>query len=64
MKVSLDVGRCVGHAQCHATAPEVFPIDDDSGFCTLEPHVVSPELEQVTRDGVRACPEHALILEE
>jgi ferredoxin len=30
----------------------------------LEEHEVKPEDEQKTRDGVAACPEMALILEE
>jgi ferredoxin len=62
MKVRLDAARCVGHAQCCAVSPELFPIDDD-GYSILETHVVKPEDEQVTRDGVAACPELALIIE-
>jgi ferredoxin len=62
MKVRLDAARCVGHAQCHAVSPELFPIDDD-GYSILETHVVKAEDEQVTRDGVAACPELALIID-
>jgi ferredoxin len=62
MKVRLEAARCVGHAQCYAVSPELFPIDDD-GYSILETHVVKPEDEQVTRDGVAACPELALIIE-
>jgi ferredoxin len=42
MKVRLDAARCVGHAQCYAVSPELFPIDDD-GYSILETHVVKPE---------------------
>ncbi|WP_077098106.1 ferredoxin [Mycobacterium terramassiliense] len=63
MKVRLEKSRCVGHAQCYAVDPELFPIDA-SGYSTLEEHEVRPEDEQVTRDGVASCPEMALILEE
>ncbi len=63
VKVRVDLARCVGHAQCYAVDPEIFPIDD-SGYSTLEEHEVAPEDEQVTRDGVASCPEMALILEE
>ena len=63
MKVRLEQSKCVGHAQCYAVDPELFPIDD-SGYSTLEAHDVSPGDEQATRDGVAACPELALILEE
>lgn len=63
MKVSLDQSKCVGHAQCYAVDPELFPIDE-SGYSILEEHEVSPQDAQSTRDGVAACPEMALILEE
>lgn len=63
MKVRLDNAKCMGHAQCNAVAPDLFPIDD-AGYCVLQPHEVRPEDEQATRDGVAACPEQALIIEE
>ncbi|KAA1250915.1 ferredoxin [Mycobacterium simiae] len=63
MKVRLEQSRCVGHAQCFAVDPQLFPIDD-SGYSILEEHVVQPEDEQLTRDGVAACPEMALRLDE
>jgi ferredoxin len=63
MKVRLEQSRCVGHAQCYAVDPDLFPIDD-SGYSILEEHEVRTEDEQAVRDGVAACPEMALILEE
>lgn len=63
MKVRLEQPKCVGHAQCYAVDPELFPIDE-SGYSTLEEHEVRPEDAQLTRDGVAACPEMALTLEE
>ena len=62
VRVRLDRSACVGHAQCHAVSPELFPIDG-AGYSTLEEHQVEPKDEQLTRDGVAACPEAALILE-
>ncbi|ETZ99372.1 4Fe-4S single cluster domain protein [Mycobacterium kansasii 824] len=53
----------MGHAQCYAVDPELFPIDE-SGYSILEEHQVRPEDAQLTRDGVAACPEMALILDE
>ena len=35
MKVRLEQSKCVGHAQCYAVDPELFPIDD-SGYSILE----------------------------
>jgi ferredoxin len=63
MKVRLEQSRCVGHAQCYAVVPELFAIDD-SGYSILEAHEVKPGDEEKTRDGVAACPELALVLEE
>jgi len=63
MRVRVDNAKCAGHAQCYAVDPDLFPLDD-SGYSILEEHEVKPEDEQKTRDGVAACPEMALILEE
>lgn len=63
MKVHLDQSKCVGHAQCYAVDPDLFPIDD-CGYSILEAHEVKPGDEQLTRDGVAACPEGALILDD
>jgi ferredoxin len=63
MKVRLEQSRCVGHAQCYAVDPDIFPIDE-SGYSTLQEHEVAPEDVAVTRDGVASCPEMALILAE
>jgi ferredoxin len=63
VKVRLEQSKCVGHAQCYAVDQELFPIDD-SGYSILQAHDVRPEDEQVVRDGVAACPELALLLEQ
>ena len=63
MKVRLVQSKCVGHAQCYAVDPQLFPIDE-SGYSILDEHEVRPEDAQAVRDGVAACPELALILEE
>ena len=63
VKVRLEKSKCVGHAQCYAVSPELFPIDD-SGYSILEEHEVRPEDEELTREGVASCPEMALVLEE
>lgn len=63
MKVRLERSKCVGHAQCYAVDPDLFPIDE-SGYSILEAHHVQPEDEELVRDGVASCPEMALVLEE
>lgn len=63
MQVRLERSKCVGHAQCYAVDPQLFPIDE-SGYSILRARQVRPEDEQLTRDGVASCPEMALILQE
>jgi ferredoxin len=63
MQIRLDRPRCVGHAQCYAVNPELFPIDD-TGYSTLQDHEVSPADEATIRAGVEACPERALVIDE
>ncbi|HTY29023.1 MAG TPA: ferredoxin [Mycobacterium sp.] len=63
MKVRLERSKCMGHAQCYAVAPDLFPIDDD-GYCTLVEAVVPPGQEALAEAGVAACPETALIISD
>lgn len=63
MKVSLDRSKCSGHAMCHATDEELFPLDEQ-GYSILETHVVAKEDEDRVRMGVEACPEGALSIDE
>lgn len=63
VKISLDRSMCAGHAMCNAVAPELFPLDDE-GYSILEPHVVAAGDVQRARDGVAACPEGALSIDE
>ncbi|OBK63279.1 ferredoxin [Mycobacterium colombiense] len=63
MKVRVDNSKCMGHAQCYAVSPKLFPIDE-SGYSNVQAHEVTPGDEQLTREGVEACPEQALIIEE
>jgi len=63
MRVRLENSRCSGHAQCSAVDPELFPLDD-LGYSVLQARDVTPAMERRVRDGVAACPEGALVLEE
>lgn len=63
MKIRLDRAKCAGHALCYGVDPDLFPLDDD-GYSTLTPHVVQAGDERAVRDGVAACPEVALIIDD
>lgn len=63
LTIRLRRDKCVGHAQCYAVDPDVFPIDDE-GYSTIDVQRVPPDAAQIARDGVAACPELALTLDE
>ncbi|MCV7165758.1 ferredoxin [Mycobacterium stomatepiae] len=63
MRVRLEKSKCVGHAQCYAVDPDLFPIDE-SGYSILEEREVPPDEVELTRDGVASCPEMALVIDE
>jgi len=61
MKVALVEGRCSGHARCAAVAPEVYVLDENTGFVILEGTLAVPAgLEAAALRGARACPERAI----
>jgi ferredoxin len=59
LKVRADHTLCAGHAQCNATAPELFTLDDD-GYVAIDEIDVPAGSEDLARRGVAACPERAL----
>jgi ferredoxin len=63
MEVRLDKSRCAGHALCNAVDPGLFPVDDD-GYSVVEPFRVATGDQDTAREGVDACPEMALVLDE
>lgn len=63
MEIGLDRSKCAGHALCNAVAAEPFPLDHE-GYSVLQPRVVAEQDEHRARDGVAACPEGALSLNE
>ncbi len=64
MKVQIDSRRCVGHALCHAKAPEVFDVDDEGYSVLLIDGEIPAELEDKTRKAVKSCPEYAITIAE
>lgn len=64
MNVSVDSTRCTGHAQCNATAPSVYTLDDD-GYCNIGKEMpVPPGLAAAARRGAANCPERAITIDE
>ncbi|WP_371825951.1 ferredoxin [Nonomuraea turcica] len=64
MRITADIGVCVGSGQCVLTEPAVFDQDDDGIVVLLSDHP-DDETAARARDAVPLCPSRALsILEE
>jgi ferredoxin len=64
VRILVEKGRCQGHAQCAALAPDLFVLDD-LGYLALSDVEVADDDVPIARRGARACPEGAItILEE
>jgi ferredoxin len=63
MRVTVDPDRCEANAVCAGLVPEVFSVDE-SDQLTILVSDVRPELADLVRNAVRACPKLALTLEE
>lgn len=62
MRVSVQRGKCAGHALCQAVSRELFPLDDE-GYSALQDTLVRPDDEHAVREAVQACPEEALTID-
>ncbi len=62
MRVQVDSQRCMGHGMCYALAPEVFSINEDTGFNEMGEFEITEEQRDGAARGVSACPEHAIAL--
>lgn len=63
MKIHVDRTKCTGHALCAATVPELFTLDDD-GYSNMDEADVPPDMEDLARRGMLACPERAISVVE
>lgn len=61
MRVSVQKGKCAGHALCYGVSHDLFPLDDE-GYSALQDSPVRPDDEDTVREAVQACPEVALTL--
>ena len=60
MKVEVDRGMCVGHAQCQAICPAVFGSDELGYAVVIGDGTVPPEHEEAAELAVDSCPEQAI----
>jgi ferredoxin len=64
VRVSVDLSKCQGYANCVAAAPGVFDLDEDTlrSVVVLDP--VPTALEADARRAEAACPAHAISVED
>jgi ferredoxin len=61
MKVIVDYDLCEANAKCAGLVPQVFDVDDEDNLHILVDEV-PPELTEVVKKAVEACPRTALRL--
>jgi ferredoxin len=62
MRVTVDAGRCEGHARCWDLCPEVFDLDDE-GHAVVRSADVPTGLEAKVQQAARNCPERAITVD-
>ena len=62
IRVTVDLSRCQGYANCVTTAPEIFDLDDDSGQAVVLTPEVAPDQLDAARQAVDMCPAQAISL--
>ena len=61
MKVSIDLGKCSGHARCYDVDAELFRLDE-SGYALQAEVEIPPGEEEKAQLAVSWCPERAISL--
>lgn len=62
MKITADLDKCQGYANCAAEAPDVY--DLDGPYVKILQPVPGPEFQDAARSGARRCPVRALAVED
>ena len=63
LRVVANRSACCGYGICAEICPEIFGVDDN-GFVVLKVETVPQGLEDRAREGVQACPQSALAVED
>lgn len=62
MRVTADLGKCDGYANCVVAAPDVFDLDD-RGLVVILVDTPSDEAAAEVEEAVSSCPVAALRIE-
>lgn len=60
MKIRVDPDKCMGHGMCTAMVPNVYQINEESGFNEMGDFEHPDEDQAEVLRGVSACPEGAI----
>ena len=63
LRVVANRSACCGYGVCAEICPEIFGVDDN-GIVTVKLESVPPGLEDKAREGVQACPQSALAIQD
>jgi ferredoxin len=63
MRITVDLARCQGYANCVVGSPDVFDLGEDGKVHLLRAEIADAERADV-EDAVHSCPVAALIVEE
>ena len=64
MRVTVDLSRCQGYANCVGVAPEIFDLDEASGQAEVTNAEPPAELHDAAHQAVAGCPVQAISVEE
>lgn len=64
MRVTVDLSRCQGYANCVQIAPQVFDLDDEGGQAVVVQSEPGEELHAVAREAADMCPAQAILIDE
>jgi ferredoxin len=59
MPLTIDSGKCQGHARCAMASPDLFDIDDSGYGVVLKPEP-GPEYDAQIEQVIASCPEQAI----
>lgn len=64
LRVTVDLSRCQGYANCVAVAPDVFDLGAETGQAVVVQPEPPAELHDAARQAEAGCPVQAITIDE
>jgi ferredoxin len=64
VRVTVDLSRCQGYANCVSVAPDIFDLDEETGQAAVLAPEPPLELHESALAAVAGCPVQAISVEE